>query len=770
MRSYIWKGKYLWTICSILLTLSSSLRAQYPGYNLLFDDTLLNSVYIQMNSDSLEEMYSNFNSGKEYHATFIYQYTDGSDTVYDTGIRLRGNTSLSSAKKSFKISFNSYVEGRRYRDVKKLNLIGNHNDPTMCREMIYLWLYNQMGEPVRRGSFVKVFINGNYYGLYTNLEEYDEIFLKDRFGENSGNLYKCLWGGNMQYLGTNQSSYYNKYELSTNEVANDYSDLIHFLDVLNNTPIADLPCTIEKIFNVDNFLKIYALDISSGHWDSYAFNQNNYYIYHNQLTGKFEFLSYDCDNTYGVDWFGVNWTNKNIYTWNESGRPLVERLLQIPEYRDRFSYYIRTLSTGIMDADFLFPHIDSMRNLIADAAADDMYRTYDYGYTYDDFWNGFDENNIDDHTPFGIKPFLTNRISNNLLQAEVAPYIPVITHFGNDPFDPQPGSIVTLQARFFDDTGIEMPQLHYSYDNTTFYTADMYDDGVHNDLAFHDGIYAVNVEAPDETGDLFFYYTASDPDGNSVQDPICDSYVLHVGYSPPALVINECMARNDSTIADDHNEYDDWIEIYNAGDLAINLDDYFLSDEKDNPDKFHLPKQMLAPDQYLMIWLDDQKEQGIYHAGFKLDGDGEHIAIYASAPYHFAVVDSFTFIEQTPDISTGRLPNGTGPVVILPGPTPGYNNEEYAVPGPPLDEENILTLLGNPAKDVISLQLQLSAVADFHADLYAISGQRISGMDEKSLPQGVYNIEIDAAHLQRGIYLLDYTIDTFHGHFQLCFM
>ena len=55
--------------------------------------------------------------------------TAGSDTVLNVGFRLRGNTSRTAGKKSFKVSINSFVAGRKWNQLEKLNLNGEHNDP-----------------------------------------------------------------------------------------------------------------------------------------------------------------------------------------------------------------------------------------------------------------------------------------------------------------------------------------------------------------------------------------------------------------------------------------------------------------------------------------------------------------------------------------------------------------------------------------------------------------------------------------------------------------
>jgi len=123
------------------------------------------------------------------------------------------------------------------------------------------------------------------------------------------------------------------------------------------------------------------------------------------------------------------------------------------------------------------------------------------------------------------------------------------------------------------------------------------------------------------------------------------------------LVINEFMAANDTTAADQDGEYDDWIELYNNSARAISLNGYFLSDEDSDIAQWAFPDTVIGVGDFLIIWTDSDSEQSGLHADFRLSASGE--AIYLSGP-DTVVVDQITFGTQTTDISTGRFPNGTG--------------------------------------------------------------------------------------------------------------
>ncbi|MBC8173706.1 MAG: CotH kinase family protein, partial [Chitinophagales bacterium] len=626
---------------------------------------------------------------------------------------------------------------------------------------------------VRRSSFINLFINNELYGLYLNIEEMDEIFIKNRFGENTGNLYKCTYPVDLNYLGDDQNTYKNisgaeerAYALQTNEQQDDYSDLVEFISILNNTPDDELPCALEKIFHVDNFLKIYALDIASGHWDNYGYNKNNFFLYHNQFTGRFEFLSYDCDNTFGVDWLGKDWSTRDIYAWQISSeyRPLAERLLDIPVYKNRFSFYMQQIVNEYLQEDAIFTYIDSLKEFITPSAFLDMYKGYDYGYTNEDFLNAFDTDDIDGHTPFGVKNFILYRNENTNTQLEINDITPVIDFANYTPLFPGGSSTLTISAEITDDQTDYNAQLFYSSDQINFVAAQMFDDGTNGDTLAYDNVYTCQIITP-ESEELYYYISATDNAAQTSYEPFCGTYNLALQYTRPTLVINECMAINQSTIADEFAEFEDYIEIYNTGEFAIYIGDKFLSDEFDNPSKWRLPEIMLAGDQYLIIWADDEIFETTYHSSFKLNGDGDQIGIFDNIKSNFSMIDTISFAEQTGDISIGRLPNGTGPFVQLPVPSPAENNEKEIIDSTFFTTYIILT--NNPSFGHSDLIVSTDFDTEGTMELYASDGQKQGILFDDVISRGITNIAFPTHQYPAGIYLLRITINNKTSVFKL---
>ncbi len=123
------------------------------------------------------------------------------------------------------------------------------------------------------------------------------------------------------------------------------------------------------------------------------------------------------------------------------------------------------------------------------------------------------------------------------------------------------------------------------------------------------------------------------------------------------IVINEFMASNTGFIADPHGEYDDWVEIYNQGSNAVNLEGFFLTDKRSIPTKFEFPSTILASNAYLIVWLDGDLTQSGLHADFKLNSDGDKLYLMDADT---TVIDHIRFKNAITDKSIGRYPNGIG--------------------------------------------------------------------------------------------------------------
>jgi hypothetical protein len=145
------------------------------------------------------------------------------------------------------------------------------------------------------------------------------------------------------------------------------------------------------------------------------------------------------------------------------------------------------------------------------------------------------------------------------------------------------------------------------------------------------------------------------------------------------IVLNEWMASNRRGPSDPADgRFEDWLELFNAGDSAIDLAGYTLTDDLSMPGRWTFPEgATIEPGGYFFVWLDEDTDQqdvgnGQFHASFSLNSSGESIGLYTPEDLR---VDAVEFGRQQPDASMGRFPNGSrNPPVTFPVATPGTAN------------------------------------------------------------------------------------------------
>jgi hypothetical protein len=644
----------------------------------VFDDTSLPVVHITINPAQLDDLFlpGNQYSDEEKPATFAFKRGLDSVTVDSVGFRFRGNTSRDAAKKSFKVSFNTFRRGQKFFGLEKLNLNGEHNDPSIVRSKIGWDLFRSVGVPSSRANHVRLYINGEYFGLYVNVEHVDEQFLQREFGSDAGNLYKCLWPADLAWLGSDPELYRQSgadrspYDLRLkDDQFEGYDDLVHLIDVLNHSSAADFPSAIEEVFNVNGFLRALAVTALTGSWDSYWFLKNNYYLYSNPDTGLFEYVPYDFDNIMGIWWEGIypglDWTTRNVYAWGhpDAGevRPLADRILSVPEFRSRYTLYLRRLLSGSFETGPLQSRILALRSLVEDAAVDDLYRTFDYGYSVDQFNDSF-FGALGGHVVDGLLPFVSERARTAAAQLDTEDVVPLVSDLIASPSSSRPGAVVTISVRVEDEDATPDVRLYHRVGSGVEQEVPM---PLRPDLGVDR--YAATVTSPEMPATIEYYVVAVDRSGQRVTTETRSIAVL--GSVP--LLINEIMASNVMTVLDSAGEFDDWIELYNGGSTPFNVSGFTLSDDRNRPDKWSLPDTSIAPGGYLIVWADEDGTQGPLHANFRLATSGEYVGLYDPAG---VPLDTLTFSAQQQDVAFGRTPDGSDTWAFLASATPGRSN------------------------------------------------------------------------------------------------
>ena len=196
-------------------------------------------------------------------------------------------------------------------------------------------------------------------------------------------------------------------------------------------------------------------------------------------------------------------------------------------------------------------------------------------------------------------------------------------------------------------------------------------------------LYQADLGTVSDGATIFFFITAVD---DQAKTTVSDTLLFEVGYVAPVLYINEFMASNDAANADEFGEFEDWIEIYNPGTVAVDVGGMYITDDLGDLVAWKIPDRApdsttIQPGGYLLLYADGQPEQGILHVDIKLTGSGEQVGL--TAPNGTTVIDSLTYDADTAgaigygldtDKSCARQPDGSANWQVDDTPTPAASN------------------------------------------------------------------------------------------------
>jgi hypothetical protein len=751
----------------------------------LFDDSEPARINVAIPEASLQWLYQHVNSDSEFYASFQFHNRWITKSIDSVGFSLRGNTSREAAKKSFQISFNTFKKKGDFRGLEKINLRADHNDPSLMRSKLCFDLFQKIGVTASRSHFVRMYINDRYYGLYVHVEHIDNTFVERSFSDKSGNLWKCLYPADLVYMGEAPDRYrYLKhdqatpaYDLKTNEKAADYSKLIRLTRLLNSTPDTALPDSLEAVIDVVNVLKYFAMNVLVGGWDDYRSLMNNYYLYHEPASDRLHIIPYDYDNTFGVDWFNIDWSSADPYRFPQvakGSRPLADRMLGIPKYRDLFSHFLQYYIAHVFSLPLLQNRIDSLHNSIAVAVENDLYRTLDYGFTFADFNNSFSASGYrNQHVKRGLAEFILLRTISLQSQLTWQTSKPIIYQHAWTPSPAGATDSLHLAVSVFSRTAIKRVEVRYATPSNLIVP-----------LAPSDAGNTTLVEAADQYRGLLpplprqqalsFSIWAIDQQDQATRYPRSGNLTARPAVSGEnRVLLNEIMADNQTTLASPGNAFADWLELYNAGTGPVLLTGKYLSDKPEQKTlwRFTQPGLYIQPGEHLLVWCDNEPTRPGLHTNFKLDKDGECMVLVDSDGVQ--LLDAVSFGPQQSDIAYGRQPDGGEAWTFL-KPTPGHSNDNSTmVESIQPTTLQVASAWPNPFNQSLSIGYQLQVPAEVRVLIFDALGRvvwqecrgyeepgrhtiywRGTDPEERAVASGIYFIRLVAGQEMRQLKVL----------------
>ena len=276
----------------------------YPDAK-LYDPTVLRTVFVDFEEKDWETELA------EFHGTDVdvaAKVTVDGKTYPNVGLRFRGNSSYNMIpngyKKSFNVDFGLADKKQRLYGHKTLNLLNSNGDPSMMRSTLYSRIAGE-SIPIAKTNFVRVVVNGEDWGLFSNVQQVDKTFLKENFGgDDKGIRWKTPGSpqgrASLAYVGDDAAAYKRSYDIKTDdpkEAAVGWSALVDLTKTLNETPAAELPSKIEPILDVAGALRFLALENALVNSDGYWVRTSDYNLYRDSK-GKFHVFPHDFNETF----------------------------------------------------------------------------------------------------------------------------------------------------------------------------------------------------------------------------------------------------------------------------------------------------------------------------------------------------------------------------------------------------------------------------------------------------------------------------------------
>ena len=651
----------------------------------LYDPTLLRTISLTFTQTNWQTQLA---SGRTYgtNAYCSLLVLDNGATNHGVGARYRGNTSYTGfggaapVKKSLNIEIDHSLTNADLMGFDTFNLNNAYQDETIMREALYFGVMRHY-TVCPAGALAQLYINGTNWGVYSLVQQQDGRLINEYFRSNDGDRWRAPNmptggpGGGfsaLAYLGnTNLATYRANYELKSDPNTNAWPRLINAIYVFNTAATNLLRDKAEDVLAVDRWLWFLAVENLFADDDSYFNKGADYMFYYEPESGRIHPVEHDGNEAF----FAGDAQLSPVQGATASNRPVLCRLLSIPELRQRYLAHLRTVLQEYFNPTVMIPLINQYSALSVTALAADPKKGYTSMTVYTNDLNA-------------LKTFVTNRFRFLTNHAELKPVPPdiVAVYAPTSSLTAAEIPFVTAEVRANGTNGLDSVWLyHRGKPYGRFAAVQMFDDGAHQDGAAGESVFGAATTNYPAGAKARFYVEARSANAAKAagfappraEQETC-SYRVAVTTAPNTpVVINELMASNTGTLADPQGEYDDWIELRNVTDQEVELTGRYLSDEPNNPRKWSFPAgTTIAANGYLIVWADeDSTDTPGLHASFRLSSsDGDEIFLTDTDANLNAVLDSVVFGSQETDRSYGRTAADPGEFDFM-RPTPGLAND-----------------------------------------------------------------------------------------------
>jgi CotH kinase protein len=361
----------------------------------LYDTQTLRTYFLDFeNTDWEKEL-------MDFHGTDVEvpaKLTVDGKTYEDVGVYFRGASSFGvgeGRKHSINLSIDFSDEDQRLDGYRTINLLNSSGDPTLLCAVLYHQIAREyIASP--KANWARVAVNGESWGVFVNVQQFNKDFVKEWFGSKKGARWKAPGRPNgnsgLEFLGDDVAEYKRRFEIKSKDDEESWTALIELCRVLNQTPAEQIEEKLAPLLYIDGTLKFLALENVFINTDGYWTRASDYSLYRDE-DGRFHIIPHDVNETFraagggpggprgpgGGGGAGGRGVGLDPLTGaDDAKKPLLSKLLAVPALRTRYLGYVREIASTWLDWNKLGPIAQQYQAFLADEVKADTRKLGSY--------------------------------------------------------------------------------------------------------------------------------------------------------------------------------------------------------------------------------------------------------------------------------------------------------------------------------------------------------------------------------------------------------
>jgi len=694
----------------------------------------IEEYFITCDPADFDYLYENYDQDNYIPITISHE----GKTLNQARMRIRGSGSRLLPKKSLKIKLD---DGTFSDGVKVYNFNAEYEDKSYIQAHVLSKLMNASGQHCFNSSYLRLFLNNEYLGLYLSVENVDEEFLVNRNHDPKGNLYKATLDG--ASLSIYDNIYYHWAKKTGSESRDDLQDLIN---TINSVSSEDYYQFAKTYFDYDKMINILAMNLLTRNYSTYY---HNYYMYHDiNNSGKWVMFPWDLDKAFLYYGHNNHYHRSSNY-WSPDN-PFMERAILCEPILDDIKNRVEELHNTLINDDILTPIIDSLSSLLYNSVlednTDDIETIEEWLEKIEDSKIAFDVryNNLQYQFTNVAKSFKAKRTKKEYYHTED------ILFCWTPTTDPN-GHQITYSLFYGVNKNLNdgSANIIYSISDTSYLITENLDEGK-------------------------YYWKVVATDGNYYVEGYDNYNFFHVSNSAENVVVNEINYNSNVDF-----DTGDWIEFYNNSEVGIDISGWRFQDNNDSHKHFFPEGTILGPQAYLVLCnelpafqlLNPETTNCIGSFDFGLSGSGELIRLYNRMGL---LVDSLVYDDELPwPVSA----DGSGHVLELINPnldnslasswtsttlhgSPGLPNPSFSsIQNKAIDDTELLQNFPNPFNLYTEIKYSVKKASTIELIFYSSKGEIVHKTNPQQIPSGEYNYNWNTRDISPGIYYYSLKLD-----------